>query len=108
MHSYLRSNGSIPLRIGKSKYVITDSGGLIKEAIGLMFLKYYEYVWPELINAKVSFNSYPNSSKILREFLKLDKVDNFPLNIFGNGTASESIVKIITEDYLEKIKEDDI
>ncbi len=96
---------------GKSKYVITDSGGLIKEAYWLnkpSLSIMNTPVWPELINAKVSFNSYPNSSKILREFIKLDKVDNFPLNIFGNGTASESIVKIIIEDYLEKIKEDDI
>tara|TARA_X000000368_G_scaffold216359_1_gene170757 strand:+ start:2112 stop:3182 length:1071 start_codon:yes stop_codon:yes gene_type:complete len=94
---------------GKSKFVITDSGGLIKEAYwlkkpSLSIMK--NPVWPELIKAKVSFNSYPDSSNILSEFLRLGQVNSFPDNIFGNGSASESIVKIISEDYFEKIKED--
>ena len=57
------------------------------------------------IKAKVSFNSYPESSDILSEFLRLDQVSSFPDNIFGNGSASESILKIIKEDYFKIIKE---
>ena len=94
---------------GKSKFVITDSGGLIKEAYWLKkpsLSIMNTPVWLELIKAKVSFNSYPHSSNILSEFLRLDQVSTFPDNIFGNGSASESIVKIISEDYFEKIKED--
>ncbi len=94
--------------IGKSKFVITDSGGLIKEAYWLKkpsLSIMNTPVWPELIKAKVSFNSFPESSDILSEFLRLDQVSSFPDNIFGNGSASESILKIIKEDYFKIIKE---
>lgn len=82
-----------------SKFVITDSGGLIKEAF---FAKKKSIsileapVWPELVSRKCCINVPPSKKKILKAFKKVQELNgNFHNNIFGNGKASELIIKKI-------------
>ena len=82
-----------------SKFVITDSGGLIKEAFfakkkSISILN--NSVWPEIVSQKCCLNVTPNKKKILEAFKDLKKLNgSFNHNIFGNGKASELIIKKI-------------
>ena len=87
----------------KSKFVITDSGGLIKESYwcskpSLSIMS--KPVWEELISNKVSLNSLPVKDEILNNFKSLIDIKHFPENIFGDGNASKKIVHYITQDFL--------
>ncbi len=73
--------------IANSKYVITDSGGIVREAYWLkkkcMFLM-DSPVWPEIESV--------NTKNILRDFNKLENLNvNFDTSIFGDGHASDKI-----------------
>lgn len=86
----------------KSKFVITDSGGLIKESYwcskpSLSIMS--KPVWEELISNKVSLNSLPVKDEILNNFKSLIGIKHFPENIFGDGNASKKIVHYITQDF---------
>jgi UDP-GlcNAc3NAcA epimerase len=81
------------------KYVITDSGGLVREAYfakkkSLFILD--NPVWPEIISQKYCINVPPNKIKILKSLKKLSKNKGaYKEKIFGNGYASSIIVKKI-------------
>jgi UDP-GlcNAc3NAcA epimerase len=82
--------------INNCKFVITDSGGVVREAYflnkpSLLLLK--NPLWPELTKSKVCFNCSPTTSKILLEFNKLKKLNlQFPKNLLGDGNSRKYIV----------------
>ena len=87
--------------VKKCRYVLTDSGGLIREAYffkkpSLTLLS--EPVWPELIDSGVSSNCIPDTNVILNSFDKLkNKTITYTSGILGNGNARKNIVNIIKE-----------
>lgn len=84
-------------------FVITDSGGLIRESYfakkkSLSILN--SPVWPEIVKQKYSFNVPPIKKKIIMKFNILNKRNGiYKNNIFGNGKASLFIVNKI-ENFL--------
>ena len=78
--------------LSKCKYVITDSGGLVREAYfskkkSLLILE--KSIWPEINEENCSLNTQPKKSHILNAFSKLKKLNaNFKNRIFGKGNAS--------------------
>tara|TARA_B100000242_G_C43013078_1_gene471039 strand:+ start:57 stop:1160 length:1104 start_codon:yes stop_codon:yes gene_type:complete len=91
--------------LSKCKYVITDSGGLIREAYfsrkkSMLILK--TPLWPEINEEKCSLNTEPKKSNILSSFAKLKKLNSsFKKKIFGKGNASSIIAKEI-KNFLTK------
>ena len=89
-------------QIAKSKFIITDSGGLIKEAYwlekpSLSIMR--NPVWPELLDANVSYNATPAHRDIINGFQKLELIKKFKKGIFGSGDTSKRIVDIIIKNY---------
>ncbi len=84
--------------LDKCKYIITDSGGAIREAYWLQkpsLLILEKPIWPELVD--FGLNTKPLTNQILEKFAQLDKISNeFKNGILGEGNAS----KIITETIL--------
>ena len=91
--------------IKKASMVITDSGGLIREAYffetkGLFILS--DPVWPELVEAGVCVNVAPVKSAIFDEFNRFSKIDvTWISGLFGDGNAGEKILQKITN-YINK------
>ncbi len=88
-----------------SRFVITDSGGLQKEAA--FFNKYCltlrdETEWVELVEAKVNFLVGADQETIMNSFEKLNVgLDKFPdsvAELYGDGNASEVIAKELLDD----------
>ena len=81
------------------KLVITDSGGMQKEAY--FFSKYCitlreETEWIELVDNKVNVLAGTNADKINRAFIQLSEEKPVKkASLFGNGQASEKIVKLL-------------
>jgi UDP-GlcNAc3NAcA epimerase len=81
------------------RLVITDSGGMQKEAY--FFGKYCitlreETEWVELVSNKVNLLAGTSEEKILNSFKQLS--DRNPINVtrlYGDGKASEKIVKLL-------------
>ncbi|HUS00824.1 MAG TPA: UDP-N-acetylglucosamine 2-epimerase (non-hydrolyzing) [Chitinophagaceae bacterium] len=89
-------------------YVITDSGGLQKEAYFCrkMCVTVRENTeWKELVEAGVSFIAGDSSAeKIAAAYLKaITSKGNFENNFYGDGNAA----KIIVENIVAKIRKDD-
>jgi UDP-GlcNAc3NAcA epimerase len=86
--------------INNSDIVITDSGGLQKDAF---FSKKYcitlrnETEWVELINFNFNKLFNKNINKTLFEIYSEIKQNNadFKLNLYGNGQASEKIINYL-------------
>jgi len=81
------------------KFVISDSGGLQKEAY--FFNKHCinvreETEWTELVNIKQNHITGANKRNIL-ETIKNISFSNFKKNIYGDGKAGENIVNIIND-----------
>lgn len=85
------------------KFLITDSGGAIRESYwlgkpSLSILK--KPVWPELIDAGASINSDALKQNILKSFREIQNIRvNNDQEIFGNGETSIFIVRQIINDY---------
>ncbi len=83
--------------IKNCEFVITDSGGLQKEAF--FFKKYCittrdETEWVELVENGFNVIVGADKEKILSEAkLVAKKISNFNIDLYGNGKASENIVK---------------
>lgn len=83
--------------IKNCEFVITDSGGLQKEAF--FFKKYCittrdETEWVELVENGFNVVASADKEIILQESQKISsKSANFDMNLYGNGMAGESIVK---------------
>ena len=82
-----------------SKYLITDSGGAVKEAYFLnkpSILLLDKPVWPELIEAGVCYNCKSNKEDILNSFNKIkEKEITFSEDIFGDGNSRKYMCDII-------------
>ena len=80
-------------------FVITDSGGLQKEAF--FFKKFCltlreETEWTELVEGGFNFISGSSDEKIFNNYKKLHSENpDFNINFYGNGTASQLIVNEI-------------
>jgi len=87
--------------IKNSSLVMTDSGGLQKEAF--FFEKNCvtmrdQTEWVELIDAEVNVLVGADKSEIISQAYKmLNKSSNFSIDLYGNGKASENIVKVIID-----------
>lgn len=87
-------------------FVITDSGGLVREAYffkkpSILLLE--KPLWPELVLEKVCFNTIPQKEAILNVAKSLDGgVLNYQNNIFGEGKAGDKIIQAIIDDYNER------
>ena len=79
--------------------VITDSGGLQKEAywMGRPCVTLRENTeWIETVKEKANFLYSPNKKISVREIEKILKLRVIPKNgLFGNGNASEKIANIV-------------
>ncbi len=89
-----------------SKYVITDSGGVVREAYffkrpSLCLLE--SPFWPELVSAGYCLNSKIMKDEILKNFALLDTTNkDFDTYIFGDGRAGEKIIDQIIYHYHNK------
>lgn len=86
--------------IAESALVVTDSGGLQKEAYWLAkpcIAVHETFEWKELVDECVNFPIWPDKpiSKILLD--KIIKTKFTPKPIFGTGDASEKISQILTK-----------
>ena len=86
--------------VKSSSMVITDSGGLVREAYffkkkSLFLLS--NPVWPEIIETGSSINVEPNSRKIIEAYnsIKLKQV-NWEDKIFGDGNAGKYILDTLS------------
>ena len=85
--------------IKKSEFVITDSGGLQKEAF--FFKKFCittrdETEWVELVENGFNVVVGADKEKILHEAENIaQKSANFDMDLYGKGKASENIVNKI-------------
>jgi len=82
--------------LDNSDMVITDSGGLQKEAF--FFKKPCitlrdETEWVELIENKFNVLAGADKEKILDVYKNFEFNDNFEIDLYGNGKASERIIK---------------
>lgn len=79
-----------------SSVVITDSGGLQKEAyaLGKKSLQLMDYTpWEELITNGFSVVTEINRKDILRNWTKLHAMQpDFSINLYGNGNTSRKVV----------------
>lgn len=92
--------------IENCKYVLTDSGGVIREAYFLRkpsLLVLEQPLWSELVSAEVSLNCKPIEEEIHMAFERLREIKiSDTNNIFGNGKAADLIVKSIYDDFNER------
>jgi UDP-GlcNAc3NAcA epimerase len=96
--------------VKRSQFVITDSGGLQKEAFWLgkpSLIVRDTTEWMEIVKAGAAFLVGTSSSRFASGFRKLSKVRpgafSRTTKIFGNGKASEKAVRAIAE-YANKSK----
>jgi UDP-N-acetylglucosamine 2-epimerase len=88
--------------IKNSNFVITDSGGLQKEASWLkrpVLILRQNTEWPELITAGVGFLVATDKKLALDAFRKLSEIDQTAFDenakLFGNGNASEKAIDLL-------------
>jgi len=89
--------------INNSKFVITDSGGVVRESYwfkkpSLLLLD--KPLWPELIEMGVCVNTHPSSMMSGYNSIKENNF-NFIEGIYGDGKTSEKITKHILENMNE-------
>ncbi|KYG84016.1 UDP-N-acetyl glucosamine 2-epimerase [Roseivirga seohaensis] len=89
--------------IKASKFVITDSGGVVREAYffgkkSLFLLD--KPVWPELISEGVCTCSNPSSTELKVGLEKMKtKEGDFTRSLYGDGTAGNKIIELILKDF---------
>ncbi|SHH28092.1 non-hydrolyzing UDP-N-acetylglucosamine 2-epimerase [Thermosipho atlanticus] len=86
--------------VKNSKVVITDSGGLQKEAFFAgkrAIVVMPDTAWRELIEMK--WNILENPENISKALLKISEIKPEIENVYGNGKAGENIVEILCKQY---------
>jgi len=88
--------------IKNSEMVMTDSGGLQKEAFffGKNCVTMRDQTeWVELIEANVNVLVGANKSNILKQAkIMLNQKSNFSVDLYGNGNACKNIIKVLLGD----------
>ncbi|MBO6660987.1 MAG: UDP-N-acetylglucosamine 2-epimerase (non-hydrolyzing) [Roseivirga sp.] len=86
-----------------SKYVLTDSGGVVREAYffekpSIILLE--KPLWPELVWEGACIAAKPKEALLLEAYekLKTSKPD-FSRKIYGDGQAGDKILQLILDDY---------
>lgn len=83
--------------IKNSKFIMTDSGGLQKESYFLhkpCIVLRDETEWVELVENNFNILTGVSRKKIINAISNIDDVNrDYGMNFYGNGTASETIVK---------------
>ena len=80
-----------------ARYVITDSGGLAREAYffqksAIVVMK--KVFWPEIEENSPSLTAPADTEKILRQFRTMSGSDKaFHTGVFGQGKAAEKIAE---------------
>lgn len=92
-----------------SQYIITDSGGLVREAYFFdkkSLLLFDKPVWPELEEIGSSLSGSPRSIKALNSLFDELKLMSEPVKkgLFGNGNAGELIVATLIEEHQKATK----
>ncbi len=93
--------------IKNASNVITDSGGLVREAYffkkpSVLLLE--KKLWPELSDANYSVNIPPDGKQLIDAFNNIGQLNkDFSTSIFGDGTAGEKILSKIIEHYNRSI-----
>lgn len=88
-----------------SSFVLTDSGGLQKEAYFLQkycFILRNETEWIELIKSKASLlvgNKIASIASAFHQLEYLSKLANFDLDYFGKGNAAKMIIGSLKDNY---------
>lgn len=90
--------------VSRSKFVITDSGGLQKEAYWLgrpTLITRDTTEWGELVEAGAAFLVGASQARIERAYKRLGKVDGKPFlrarRMFGAGDASANVVRVVSK-----------
>jgi UDP-GlcNAc3NAcA epimerase len=85
--------------IYNSKYIITDSGGVVREAYffnkpSLLILE--DPLWPELVKAGVCINCKPIATIIKNQFNKLQNINvSYIKGILGEGNSRKIITDLL-------------
>ena len=89
--------------VNRSHFVITDSGGLQKEAYWLgkpTLIARDVTEWGEIVDAGAAFLVGTDAAKIMRTFKKVGKVPRSAFQrssrIFGTGKASAEVVRVVS------------
>ena len=98
--SYLEMMGLLK----ESSFLITDSGGLQKEAYfagkrALVLME--DSGWRELVDAGWNLLCGTDEAEIVRKALQLGKAVPVPQGIYGNGDASEKIASFLQQKFRE-------
>ena len=89
----------------KCKYVVSDSGGLIREAYfarkkSICVLE--DSVWPEIVSVNACISCIPTSDNILNTIDKLEvSLSDFDVPIFGDGFSAKKILDLLNENIQE-------
>lgn len=93
------SYGDMIFLVKKSQFVITDSGGLQKEAYFLgkkTIILREETEWKELVENKISLLAGTKTENILICYKEIQNLkNNFVKNIYGDGKTSEKIIQTL-------------
>jgi UDP-GlcNAc3NAcA epimerase len=84
------------------KIVLTDSGGLQKEAYYFKkptVIMRDETEWLELVNNKIAILTGSRKEKILKAVNDLSNAVTYPENIYGDGKAADKIVDLLYKNF---------
>ena len=86
--------------IDNSKFVITDSGGVVRESYWLekpSLLLLDKPLWPELVDSGVCLKT--NENNIIDNYKLIKNISSFPRGIYGDGDSAKKITKWLCDGF---------